>query len=252
MQRRWKVLALALAAAVAAPSAALAHDPDELHGGTPLTHPFGQKFWFFANFQTAPNPFNAANTHVTSSDIAFWGDLAYVGDYGGFRIFDISRSTPRLVSDMRCYGPQGDPSVFDRDGNGKADTLVLSVDSVLTGPQCGAGAGDQERADRQVPGRRVGGHPDLRRLQTAQAGADRDGLPGLRLAHEHAAAGAAASALDVRPELELPARRRPDLRPARRATGPQGQPRRRAGRRDPVPRPARGARVDGAADRLSG
>ena len=76
---------------MAAPSAALAHDPDELHGGTPLTHPFGQKFWFFANFQTAPNPFNAANTHVTSSDIAFWGDLAYVGDYGGFRIFDISR-----------------------------------------------------------------------------------------------------------------------------------------------------------------
>ena len=50
---------------------------------------------------------------------------------------------PRLVSDMRCYGPQGDPSVFDRDGNGRADTLVLSVDSVLTGPQCGAGAGDQ-------------------------------------------------------------------------------------------------------------
>ena len=135
----------ALAAAVAAPSAALAHDPDELHGGTPLTHPFGQKFWFFANFQTAPNPFNAANTHVTSSDIAFWGDLAYVGDYGGFRIFDISRSMPRLVSDMRCYGPQGDPSVFDRDGNGKADTLVLSVDSVLTGPQCGAGPAAKTR-----------------------------------------------------------------------------------------------------------
>ena len=141
MQRRWKALtvACAVAAAAAAPGAALAHDPDEMRGGTPLTPPSGQKFWFFANFQTAANPFNAANTHVTSSDIAFWGDLAYVGDYGGFRIFDISRSTPRLVSDMRCYGPQGDPSVFDRDGNGKADTLVLSVDSVLTGPQCGAG-----------------------------------------------------------------------------------------------------------------
>ena len=39
---------------------------------------------------------------------------------------------------MRCYGPQGDPSVFDRDGNGRADTLVLSVDTVLAGPQCGA------------------------------------------------------------------------------------------------------------------
>jgi hypothetical protein len=140
MQRRLKVLtaACASALAIAAPGAALAHDPEEL-GGTPLTHPFGQNFRFLASFQTAQNPFNAANTHVTSSDIAFWGDLAYVGDYGGFRIFDVSRPTPRLVSDMRCYGPQGDPSVFDRDGNGRADTLVLSVDSVLTSSECGAG-----------------------------------------------------------------------------------------------------------------
>jgi hypothetical protein len=138
MTRRWKVLAAACALAVAMPGgAALAHDPEEF-GGTPLTDPFGHQFWLFANYQTAQNPYNAANTHVTSSDIAFWGDLAYVGDYGGFRIFDISRPTPRLVSDVRCYGPQGDPSVFDRDSNGRADTLVLSVDSVLAGPECGA------------------------------------------------------------------------------------------------------------------
>ena len=101
---------------------------------------YGQPaLWSVANFQTAANPFNAANTHVTSSDIAFWGDLAYVGDYGGFRIFDVSQATPALVADMRCYGPQGDPSVFDRDRDGDADTLVLSVDSVLAGPHCGAG-----------------------------------------------------------------------------------------------------------------
>ena len=76
---------------------------------------------------------------MTSSDIAFWGDLAYVGDYGGFRIFDVSKPEPKLVSDTRCYGPQGDPSVWDRDGDGDADTLALSVDSVLAGSQCGAG-----------------------------------------------------------------------------------------------------------------
>src|SRR5687767_10342274 len=139
MKRRWQVLTAVCAVAFAmSGGSALAHPPVEM-GGTALTSPFGKDFTFFANFQTAANPFNAANTHVTSSDIAFWGDLAYVGDYGGFRIFDISRSTPRLVSDMRCYGPQGDPSVFDRDGNGKADTLVLSVDSVLTSSDCGAG-----------------------------------------------------------------------------------------------------------------
>ena len=137
MTRRWKVLTAACAVAMAmSSSTALAHDPDDL--GTPLSDPFGLNFSFIANFQTGQNPFNAANTHVTSSDIAFYGDLAYVGDYGGFRIFDISRPTPKLVSDARCYGPQGDPSVFDRDEDGSADTLVLSVDSVLAGPQCGA------------------------------------------------------------------------------------------------------------------
>jgi len=131
-----KVLAAALCVSAMSGGTALADEPDD--PGTPLRSPFGERFWFVDNFQTAQNPFNAANTHVTSSDIAFWGDLAYVGDYGGFRIFDVSEPTPELVSDMRCYGPQGDPSVFDRDGNGSADTLVLSVDSVLAGPNCGA------------------------------------------------------------------------------------------------------------------
>ena len=166
MHRRWKALAAACAAAMAfSGGSALAHLPDDESGGEPLRSPFGEKFWFFANFQTAQNPFNAANNHVTSSDIAFWGDLAYVGDYGGFRIFDVSKPEPKLVSDMRCYGPQGDPSVWDRDGDGDADTLALSVDSVLAGSQCGAGARRQEPGDRAVPGRRVGGPADLRRLR---------------------------------------------------------------------------------------
>ncbi len=139
MHTRWKALAAACVATLALSSgSAMAHMPEE-RGGDPLTAPWGENFWFFKNFQTGQNPFNAANTHVTSSDIAFWGDLAYVGDYGGFRIFDVSKPEPKLVSDTRCYGPQGDPSVFDRNDDGKADTLVLSVDSVLTGPNCGAG-----------------------------------------------------------------------------------------------------------------
>ncbi len=75
----------------------------------------------------------------TNSDIAFWGDLAYVGNYGGPRIFDIGDPTnPQLVADVDCFGPQNDVSVWDRDGNGAADIMFLSVDSVLTGPECGA------------------------------------------------------------------------------------------------------------------
>jgi LVIVD repeat len=140
MHTRWKALVATCVAALAfSGGSAMAHLPDDETGGTPLNSPWGEKFWFFANFQTAQNPFSAANTHVTSSDIAFWGDLAYVGDYGGFRIFDVSKPEPKEVADMRCYGPQGDPSVWDGDGDGEADTLALSVDSVLAGSQCGAG-----------------------------------------------------------------------------------------------------------------
>jgi hypothetical protein len=150
MRHRWKALTAVCAVAMAmSGSTAVAHPPVDF--GTQLSDPWGQNFWFLANFQTAANPTNPANTHVTSSDIAFWDDLAYVGDYGGFRIFDISRPEPRLVSDVRCYGPQGDPSVMDTDRDGDADTLVLSVDSVLTGPQCGAGLASKNTATGQYP-----------------------------------------------------------------------------------------------------
>jgi hypothetical protein len=143
MRQRWKILTAACAVAMAISSpAAVAHPPEDF--GNALSDPWGRNFWFMANFQTSANPVNPANTHATSSDIAFWDDLAYVGDYRGFRIFDISRPTPKLVSDMPCYGPQADPSVFDRNRDGDADTLVLSVDSVLTGPQCGAGTASKD------------------------------------------------------------------------------------------------------------
>jgi hypothetical protein len=150
MTRQCKALtAMCVVALAMSSGSALAHDPGS--PGMQLTSPFGELFWFVDNFQTAQNPFNSANTHVTSSDIAFWGDLAYVGDYGGFRIFDISQPTPTLVSDVRCYGPQGDPSVFDSDRDGDADTLVLSVDSVLSGPNCGAASVGKSASTGRYP-----------------------------------------------------------------------------------------------------
>lgn len=72
-------------------------------------------------------------TGKVNSDIAFWGDKAYVGNYAGFRIFDISGSRPRLLRDFACFGPQNDPVVWD-------GLLFLAVDQTLTGPECGATA----------------------------------------------------------------------------------------------------------------
>jgi hypothetical protein len=49
-----------------------------------------------------------------NSDLAFWGNLAFHGDYDGFRIVDISDpDNPQLVSRTRCNGDQGDLVVWE-------------------------------------------------------------------------------------------------------------------------------------------
>jgi hypothetical protein len=48
-----------------------------------------------------------------NSDLAFWGNMAFNGDYDGFRIIDISDpDNPQLVSRTRCNGDQGDIVVW--------------------------------------------------------------------------------------------------------------------------------------------
>jgi hypothetical protein len=80
-----------------------------------------------------------SNPDFITSDIAFWGDTAFVGNYGGVRTYDLSDpANPERLADFSCFGPQNDPSVWDTDGNGEADLLVQSVDLTLEGPQCGA------------------------------------------------------------------------------------------------------------------
>jgi hypothetical protein len=70
-------------------------------------------------------------TDATNSDISFWGNYAYVGNYGGFRVFDISgKGNPKEVANVSCPGPQNDTSVWE-------NILVLSVDAVMEGPNCG-------------------------------------------------------------------------------------------------------------------
>jgi hypothetical protein len=49
-----------------------------------------------------------------SSDIAFWGDLAFQGNYNGFRVIDISApGNPKLLSHPTCNGDQGDIVVWE-------------------------------------------------------------------------------------------------------------------------------------------
>jgi hypothetical protein len=64
-----------------------------------------------------------------NSDLAFWGNLAFHGDYDGFRIVDISDAdNPQLVSRTRCNGDQGDIVVWE-------NVLVRSWNSPKTQPR---------------------------------------------------------------------------------------------------------------------
>lgn len=77
---------------------------------------------------TSPNA-----TGATNSDLAFWGNRAYAGNYDGFRIIDIADpAAPRQLVDFRCPGPQVDTIVWEN------KLLFAAVDRTMTGPECGS------------------------------------------------------------------------------------------------------------------
>ena len=94
---------------------------------------------------------NSDKDGVTNSDLAFWGDLAFAGNYSGFRILDISDpANPTVLSDYFCRGPQNDVSVYKL-----RNRLLLfqSVDRAQTKPQCdGTVAGSSQDTPLTVEG----------------------------------------------------------------------------------------------------
>ena len=65
-----------------------------------------------ASFLPDDDPAGPAPAEV-NSDLAFWGNLAFNGNYDGFRIIDISdRRDPVELSHTRCQGNQGDIVVW--------------------------------------------------------------------------------------------------------------------------------------------
>jgi hypothetical protein len=75
------------------------------------------------------------STGATNSDLTFWGDRAYAGNYNGFRIFDVGDpANPELLTDFPCFGPQSDTAVWEN------RLLFVTVDTTLTGPECGSTA----------------------------------------------------------------------------------------------------------------
>jgi hypothetical protein len=71
---------------------------------------------------------------TTVSDVALWGRTAFVGDYRGFTIWDVSDpQAPAQLANVECNGQQHDVSVWQ-------GLMFLSVDAPITEPPCGPNA----------------------------------------------------------------------------------------------------------------
>jgi hypothetical protein len=77
---------------------------------------------------------NIPSLGPTNSDLAFWDNYVFAGNYGGFRVIDVSDpENPVVVANVNCPGPQNDISVWE-------NILILSVDQVRTNPTCNSAA----------------------------------------------------------------------------------------------------------------
>ncbi len=141
MRRRLVGLVVPVLAVLAlTASTALAHDVTGVdapgHGEGDLHGAMSQLFTSGPSASCPDNPVAplAFDRPCINSDMAFWGDRAYQGHYGGFRIFDISNpASPAELIDFPCYGPQNDPVIWH-------NLLFLAVDRTMKGPECGAPA----------------------------------------------------------------------------------------------------------------
>ena len=75
-------------------------------------------------------PKSSAFADSFGTDVAFQGDRAYVGNYNGFTIYDISDpESPTVLSETLCPGSQNDVSIHE-------NLLFLSTDSRRTTDDC--------------------------------------------------------------------------------------------------------------------
>ena len=69
---------------------------------------------------------------IVNSDLAFQGDFAFVGNFHGFQIYDISDpANPQIRTAVVCPGGQGEVSVY---GN----LLFMSAEETRARTDCGA------------------------------------------------------------------------------------------------------------------
>jgi hypothetical protein len=143
MHKLTAAIAAALVAVVLAPLPAAAHPDDAGEIYTPWTGKLTeQRSLSLAAAAAEPAPAgssgmsllaNADKDGTTNSDLAFWGNLVYAGNYDGFRILETTGDSLKTVVDFKCRGPQNDVSVHEMGGK---RFLFQSIDSGQTREDC--------------------------------------------------------------------------------------------------------------------
>jgi hypothetical protein len=108
-----------------------------------------------------PNP----NTQITfaNSDLAFSGDLLFVGNFQGFNTYDIENGAkPRLLASVVCPGGQGDVSVYGR-------LLIVSVEQARGRVDCGTGGVTDKVSAERFRGIRIFDISNLRKPKQVAA-----------------------------------------------------------------------------------
>src|SRR5262245_38253916 len=98
-----------------------------------------------------------------NSDLAFSGDLMFVGNFNGFTVYNIENgSKPKLLSSVVCPGGQGDVSVY-------RNLLIVSVEQTRGRVDCGTGGVKETVSPERFRGIRIFDISDLRKPRQVAA-----------------------------------------------------------------------------------
>jgi hypothetical protein len=120
-----------------------------------------------ATAEKPPTPGAPANQNVqivfANSDLAFSGELLFVGNFHGFNTYDIENGAkPRLLASVVCPGGQGDVSVYGH-------LLIMSVEQTRGRVDCGTSGVKETVSAERFRGIRIFDISNLRKPKQVAA-----------------------------------------------------------------------------------
>ena len=154
MYKRITAIGAAILACAMLPSFVSAHPHELGEVYVPWTDKLSEGKWLTSGPTTAAAPSgapaavagaggmslvgNVDKDGTTNTDLAFWGNYVYAGNYDGFSILDVTnRSQPQTLVSFPCRSVQNDVGVWDTGPNhGSKRLLFASVDSPRPNADC--------------------------------------------------------------------------------------------------------------------